>query len=253
MEDAVPSAAPPITPQILAMLEAMLGDDPLPAELIARMADPETVANRAKLTADLMAADWPNLGRYEADNAALIASGERPDIVFMGDSITEIWPIADPGLFPPGRVGRGISGQTTPQMLTRFHADVIALKPRAVHLMGGVNDIAGNTGPTTPDRYKGHILAMTDLAAAHGLRVIIGSLTPAAAFQWNPAAKVGAYVYDLNAWLKALAAERGFAFADYHTPLADSAGALPAQYGKDGVHPNRRGYAVMRKVLEPLL
>jgi len=224
LREILPAEAPH-SPEVMAMVMAMLGDEPIAPALLAKARDPALIEARAKAEAELLAADWSNLGRYQGANAQAIASGARPDLVFMGDSITELWPAADPAFFPPNRLGRGIAGQTSPQMLLRFWPDVIALRPRAVHILAGTNDIAGNTGPTTPYRYQCNIRAMVDLAQAHDIRVLLGSVPPAA----------------------------GFAFIDYHTPLADGAGAMRPAFTHDGVHPNRRGYAVMRGVLEPHL
>ena len=133
-----------------------------------------------------MREDWPWLGRYAAENAALRASGARTGIVFMGDSITEGWRDKRPGFFVNGRVCRGIGGQTTPQMVLRMMADVVALKPRAVHIMAGTNDIAGNTGPMTPAQSQDNLAAMAMLAKAHGIRVLIASIPPADGFPWRP-------------------------------------------------------------------
>lgn len=192
--------------------------------------------------------DWAWLCRYRKANAALDPA-HPPRAVFMGDSITEGWIVADPQFFAQGFVDRGISGQTTPQMLVRFWADVIALKPRVVHIMGGTNDIAGNTGPTTPEAYQNNIRAMVALAKAHGIAVVLGSIPPSAHFGWSPA-QPGQWISKLNAWLKDFAKAEGLVYADYHTALAGPNGELPAAVGPDGVHPNAAGYAVMRPVAE---
>ena len=247
------AAIPPLLAEFLA---ALLGDDPIEPELLARVRDPAVTAARARAEAEQRERDWPNLGRYEAANAAARAAAEtgpRPGLVFMGDSISEIWPLADPAFFPAGRIGRGIAGQTTPQMLLRFQSDVLALRPRAVHLLGGTNDIAGNTGPTTPERCQRNMLAMIQLAQARGVQVVVGLLPPAAAMPWKPERRPAPWVAELNARLRALAAEKGCDVIDYHTPLDDGHGALRADCSHDGVHPNRRGYALMRQALEPLL
>jgi lysophospholipase L1-like esterase len=253
MQREVPTTEAPHSPLVIELVQAMLGDGPVDPALLAKVTEPERAQARAEAEAQLRAEDWPNLGRYQASNAALVESGVRPDVVFMGDSISEIWPEGDPEFFAKGRVCRGISGQTSPQILLRFYADVIALKPKAVHLLCGSNDIAGNTGPTTPYRYQCNVLAMTECAAAHGIRVLLGSITPAAFFSWRPEASPASWVAELNVWLRNLAGERGFTFVDYHPPLDDGTGAMRREFTHDGVHPNRRGYAVMRQVLEPLL
>ena len=247
-EIAVPEATMP--PLLTEFLEALLGDSPINPDLLARLRDPAVANARAQAEAEQRERDWPNLGRYQAANAK---TASAPDLVFMGDSISEIWPIADPAFFTSGRVGRGIAGQTSPQMLLRFQTDVLALRPRAVHLLGGSNDIAGNTGPTTPYRHQCHMLSMIQLAQSQGVRVLLGLLPPAAVMSWKPGLQPAPWVAELNTRLRALAAERGCDVIDYHTPLDDGTGALRADCSNDGVHPNRRGYALMRQALEPLL
>jgi lysophospholipase L1-like esterase len=189
--------------------------------------------------------DWANLGRYRGANAALRGAPQR--LVFLGDSITEMWADADPALFAPGIVNRGIGGQTSPQMLLRFMADVVRLQPRAVHLMAGTNDIAGNTGPITIADYQNNILAMIALARTHGLRVIIASIPPMRTVPWrseveNPAARV----IELNRWLSTLAGEQRLIYADYHAVLAAPDGGLHAAFTSDGVHLTDAGYAALR-------
>jgi lysophospholipase L1-like esterase len=193
--------------------------------------------------------DWAWLCRYRADNAK-VDPANPPQVVFIGDSITENWVSLDPDLFGQTRLGRGISGQTSPQLLVRFWQDVIALKPRVVHIMVGTNDIAGNTGPTTPEAYKNAVRAMVSLAQANGIVVILGSIPPADTFGWATQHKPAPWIAGLNRWLKDYAAERGAVYADYFTPLAGPNGELRADYGPDGVHPNAAGYAVMRPVAE---
>src|ERR1700722_8431789 len=176
MQREVISEEVPPSPEVMRMVEGMLGDGPFDLSLLVGAADPTQTEARQKAAVAQREADWANLGRYEARNAEIIASGVRPEVVFMGDSITEMWPLADRDLFGPAHVGRGISGQTSPQMLVRFWADVIALNPGAVHLLCGTNDVAGNTGPTTPERYQATVSAMTALAQAGGVRVDLGAV-----------------------------------------------------------------------------
>jgi lysophospholipase L1-like esterase len=197
--------------------------------------------------------DWPGLCRYRAANDQSIAGGARPRIVFMGDSITENWTLADPQFFEQGVVNRGIGGQTTPQMLARFRADVIALKPQIVHILGGTNDVAGNTGPTRAQDFKDNIMSMAELARAHGIRVILGSVPPTAAFNWRPQLQPVPRIRELNAWLRDYAAQNGFDFIDYYAALAGPAGELKSELGNDGVHPNRVGYRIMRGLIEKKL
>jgi lysophospholipase L1-like esterase len=201
----------------------------------------------------LGASDWPGLCRYRAANESLLASGVSSRIVFIGDSITENWALADPQFFAGGIVNRGISGQTTPQMLVRFRADVIALKPQVVHIMAGTNDIAGNTGPTTSQDVKNNIVSMVELARANGIRVVLASIPPAAEFNWRPQLKPVPQIDALNSWLREYATQNRLQYIDYHTALVGSSGELRAELGNDGVHPNRDGYRIMRKIVEEKL
>ena len=196
--------------------------------------------------------DWAWLCRFRDDNAKLDPR-QPPAVVFMGDSITENWQTADPGWFAPGHLNRGLSGQTSPQMLVRFYQDVIALHPRVVHIMAGTNDIAGNTGPTSPAAYQNAVRAMVDLAKANHIAVILASIPPADRFGWLPGAAPATRIAQLNAWLKDYAKAQGVIYADYHAVLAGPGGELPAAYGPDGVHPNAAGYALMRPVAERAL
>ena len=192
----------------------------------------------------MLTRDFGQLCRYAADNRALAAQKVR--VVFMGDSITDNWIHADANLFSNGVVDRGISGQTTPQMLVRFRADVIALKPRAVHIMAGTNDIAGNTGAATLETVEGNIQTMAELARAHGIKVILASVPPAASFPWSPDKRPVPQIAALNAWLRSYAKANGFTYVDYHAALATPEGAMKPGYASDGVHPTPQGYAMMR-------
>lgn len=194
--------------------------------------------------------DWAELGRYRDANAALRPTPGQPRIVFMGDSITDWWVGADRGFFKPGRVGRGIGGQTTPQMVVRFRPDVIDLEPDVVHIMAGTNDIGGNTGPMTPEQTLANIQTMTELAHAHGIRVIIGSILPADRFPWKPYYETGFRIVALNAMLKAYAAQSGAVYADYWTALKGAGLGMRGELSGDGVHPTAEGYKVMAPVAE---
>ena len=192
--------------------------------------------------------DWAWMGRYKEANTALPApDAKHPRVVFLGDSITQGWFDKMPGFFVDGRIGRGIGGQTTPQMLVRFYQDVIDLHPAAVQIMAGTNDIAGNTGPMTPEETKNNIRAMADLARAHGIRVILASIPPSAGFPWRPGLEVSSKIESMNAWLKSYAAQIGGTYADYWAVLHDGH-AERASLTYDGVHPNEAGYAVMNPV-----
>jgi len=228
-----------------ALLEFVLQTEPQDVELLARISDPQARAAYAELEATRSAQDWPHLGLYRDENAEAEA-GERPKVIFIGDSITEMWRYGDPALFSNGVLGRGISGQTSPQILLRFHADVVALKPIAVHILCGANDVAGNTGPNTPQDYRNNILAMLDIAERNGIKVLLGSITPAGQFSWLPEVQPVARIAELNDWLRKIADERGALFIDYFTALAAEDRSMRADYANDGVHPNAAGYAVMQ-------
>lgn len=197
--------------------------------------------------------DFSMQGRYRADNARILAAGEKVDIVFLGDSITEGWKDKRPAFFTPGRVGRGIGGQTTPQMLVRMMPDVVDLKPRAVHIMAGTNDIAGNTGPMSQEMTRDNIRAMSAIARHHGIKVLLASIPPAANFPWRAGLDTVKPIAELNSWLKAYAAETGATYVDYHPALATAAGAMRPGFAYDGVHPTEAGYDAMATVVEPIL
>lgn len=197
--------------------------------------------------------DWGQLGRYRDDDARQIASGQKPDVVLLGDSITEGWVSKRPGVFTAQRIGRGISGQTTPQMLVRFRADVITLHPKVVQIMAGTNDIAGNTGPMTPEMTEANIASMTELAQANGIKVILAAIPPAADFPWRPGLEVTDKIGALNDWIRAYAASHHAVYADYWSVLQDGHGAMKPGLAYDGVHPTEQGYDVMLPVLDAAL
>jgi lysophospholipase L1-like esterase len=175
------------------------------------------------------------------------------DIVFLGDSITEGWRDQRPGFFTPGRIGRGIGGQTTAQMVLRMMPDVVALKPRAVHIMAGTNDVAGNTGPMTPQMTQDNFRAMAAIARHHKINVILASIPPAASFPWRPGLETRAPIRALNAWLREFARHERFTYIDYHAALATSEEGMRPGLASDGVHPTDAGYDVMASVAEPVL
>ncbi|HEX3866501.1 MAG TPA: SGNH/GDSL hydrolase family protein [Gemmatimonadaceae bacterium] len=191
--------------------------------------------------------DWAQLGKFRQANAELAppVPGENR-VVFMGNSITEAWaPLFDSLFHGKPYVGRGISGQTTPQMLVRFRQDVIALKPRVVVILGGTNDIAGNTGPSTLEMIENNLASMTELAKASGIRVVLASVLPASEYPWRRGLDPGPKIVALNAWLKQYAATAGAVYLDLHTPMADEHQGMKLELSKDGVHPNDAGYALM--------
>jgi lysophospholipase L1-like esterase len=212
-----------------------------------------TAAAAATPEEERLRTDWPWLGRYADDNRRLIAAGEAVGIVFMGDSITQGWREKRPAFFTPGRVGRGISGQTTPQMLLRMMADVVALRPRVMHLMAGTNDIAANTGPMTIEQSIQNLTAMCQLARANHIRVLLASIPPAGSYPWRPGLETVAPIRAINDWSRTNAASLGATYVDYTPALGDATGAMRPGYASDGVHPTEQGYAVMEKVLAPVL
>jgi lysophospholipase L1-like esterase len=194
----------------------------------------------------MLSRDFGQFCRYAADNRA--RAGEKVRAVFMGDSITDNWINADPTFFTDGLIDRGISGQTTAQMLVRFRGDVIALQPQAVHIMAGTNDIAGNTGAATMRTLQGHIKSMAELARANGIKVILASIPPAIAFPWSPAMRPAPQITAFNAWLADYARRNGFTYVDYHAALATADGAMKPGLSTDGVHPTPAGYAIMHPI-----
>lgn len=199
-------------------------------------------------------ADWPQLARYRADNATLPApTAGKPRVVFYGDSITDAWGRNHNGsVFFPGKdyVNRGISGQTTAQMLVRFRQDVIDLKPTAVVILAGTNDIAGNTGESTPAMIEDNLRSMTELAKANGIKVVLASVLPASDYPWRPGREPAPKIRALNAWLQQYASRVGATYLDYYSAMDDGQGGLPKRLSADGVHPNAAGYAIMAPLAE---
>ena len=197
-------------------------------------------------------ADWPNLARYRAANTELGAPkpGERR-VVFYGNSITDSWARYFPAHFP-GKpyVGRGISGQTSPQLLVRFRQDVIELKPAAVVILAGTNDIAGNTGPSTQAMIEANFASLVELAKANGIRVVLASVLPAFDYSWRPGVEPAPKIVALNEWLKQYSAAHDVVYPDYWSALADERQGLRADLSSDGVHPNERGYLLMAPLAE---
>ena len=197
--------------------------------------------------------DWPNLARYRDANANSQPPGPGENrVVFMGDSITDGWGKGKAPFFP-GKpyINRGISGQTTPQMLVRFRPDVINLKPKLVVTLAGTNDIAGNTGPETLQNIEDNLSSMSELARANGIRVVIASVMPVCDYlkpqtQRRPPQQIVA----LNEWIKAYTAKNGFGYLDYYSAMVDSSGMLKQELTYDCLHPNDAGYAVMQPLAE---
>ena len=198
--------------------------------------------------------DWANLGRYREANRNV-----KPVVVFMGDSITDLWQQERFGGFFPGKTyaDRGISAQTTPQMLLRFRADVINLKPRAVVILAGTNDIAGNTGPLTNEEIQDNLASMSELAKAAGVRVVLASITPVSAYHMaNPSIvpqttrRPVARIKAINDWMKSYAAANKHVYLDYYSAMIDNTGMLKTEYSEDDLHPNAAGYKVMAPLAE---
>jgi acyl-CoA thioesterase I len=196
--------------------------------------------------------DFAQLCRYEKENS-MLAPHQEKRVVLIGDSITDFWKTDDPNFFSVDNVCRGISGQTTSQMLLRFRADVLNLRPRVVHILAGTNDIAGNTGATTPERIQGNIKSMVELARAHHIKVMLGSLLPAKAYPWSPQVRPEEAIRAMNVWLKTYAEKTDSIYVDYYSAMNDGAGGLRKDLSPDGVHPNPAGYAIMRPIFDSAL
>ena len=196
--------------------------------------------------------DWPNLAKYRDSNAVLAAPkpGENR-VVFMGNSITEGWKKYWDQEFP-GKpyINRGISGQTTPQMLVRFRQDVIALRPKAVVILAGTNDIAGNTGPSTLEMIEDNLAGMADIARSNGVRVVLCSVLPVYDYPWRPGLQPAPKIVALNAWMKHYADSTGSVYVDYHSAMRDDRQGMRPELASDGVHPNEFGYKIMAPLVE---
>lgn len=222
-------------------------------ELPAIKARFEASANRLK--------DWAQLSRYRDANTQLAApekSARR--VVFLGDSITDGWSRPAYGGFFPGKpyVNRGISGQTTPQMLVRFRPDVIALKPKVVVILAGTNDLAGNTGPTTVPAIEDNFASIAELANGHGINVVLASVLPVSDYghtnKGEPIIQTTrrppAQILELNNWIKQYTAKNGHTYLDYFPAMVDENGMLKKELSEDGLHPNAQGYAIMAPLAE---
>ena len=225
------ATAPPAPPSQTAATAA-----PAPADAAKQIA-----AMQVKLN------DWPQLERYRAANAALPApaAGEKR-VVFYGDSITDAW-ARKPEEFFPGKpyVGRGISGQTTPQMLVRFQQDVVHLKPAVVVVLAGTNDIAGNTGPSTPEMIEDNFMSMLAIARANNIRFVVSSILPADHYSWKPGVQPAEQIRAMNMRLKAMCEREHLVYLDYYSEMTNAKGGLDPDLAADGVHPTAKGYAMM--------
>jgi len=213
--------------------------------VLAIVASPAAAQQQHQPAEQRLHSDWASMTRYQPENAVLSRESTQSRVVFLGDSITQMWRDATPGFFTNGRIDRGIGGQTTPQMLVRFRQDVIDLRPDVVQIMAGTNDIASNTGPMTDEQTEANLQTMVELAHAHGIRVILASIPPASHFAWRPGLKVTHRIARINAWIKAYAARAGAVYADYWSALNDGQGGFRPAWTIDGVHPNPAGFAAM--------
>jgi len=194
--------------------------------------------------------DFGDLAHFKDADAALApAAADEDRVVFMGDSITAGWKLAESF---PGKpyVNRGISGETSPQMLVRFRQDVIDLHPKVVVILAGTNDIAGNTGPMTPEQSEDNLASMADLATANGIRVVLCSVLPSFDFPWSPGQQPAPKIAALNDWIKAYATQKRYPYVDYYAAMKDDRGGLPATLSRDGVHPLPAGYTIMTPLAE---
>jgi lysophospholipase L1-like esterase len=198
---------------------------------------------------DVMKNDWANLKKYDSENKELSTTPTSKRIVFIGDSITEFWKVNDSSFFDKSKINRGISGQTTPQMLLRFPQDVISLKPEVVIILAGINDIAENTGPISNEGILENINAMSELAKANNIKVLLCSILPANRFNWNPKIAPANRVIELNKMIQSYADKNKILYIDYYSKMVDDENGLQKRYGEDGVHPNKEGYEVMKSIV----
>jgi lysophospholipase L1-like esterase len=213
-----------------------------------------SAAVRTAVANDIRLRDWAQLNRYREANRTVT----KADAVFMGDSITDFWPQPRFGEFFPGKnyVGRGISAQTTPQMLIRMRPDVIALKPKAVVILAGTNDIAGNTGPMTDEEIEGNLASMAEVAMANNVKVIFTSVLPVSNYHVTPngvpqtTQRPLARIQAINNWMKKYAAEHKQFYVDYYSAMIDAQGMLRTELSNDDLHPNKAGYDIMAAIVE---
>lgn len=219
------------------------------APVAAQTISPQTCNCLSKRDQGILT-DFADLARFhDADEALGPPAAGDDRVVFMGDSITQGWHL---DVSFPGKpyINRGISGQTSPQMLVRFRQDVIDLKPKVVIILAGTNDIAENTGPMTQQASQNNIISMVQLATANGIQVVLCSVLPSTDFWWHRGLHPAPKIVALNKWIKAYAAEKGYPYVNYYSAMADAEGGLPKTLSNDGVHPSPAGYAVMAPLAE---
>lgn len=196
--------------------------------------------------------DWANLNRYKEENLKIgLPADNENRVVFIGNSITQGWIEVNPNFFiGKSYINRGISGQTTPQMLVRFRSDVVNLKPKVVVILAGTNDIAGNTGPSTLEMIEDNIASMVEIANANNIKVVLCSILPAYDYPWKTGLEPAQKIVDLNKWIKEYAVKNKIIYVDYFAPIADQRNGMKKAYSEDGVHPNLAGYKVMEPIVE---
>lgn len=196
--------------------------------------------------------DWANLNRYKEENLKIgLPADNENRVVFIGNSITQGWIEVNPNFFAgKSYINRGISGQTTPQMLVRFRSDVVNLKPKVVVILAGTNDIAGNTGPSTLEMIEDNIASMVEIANANNIKAVLCSILPAYDYPWKPGLEPAQKIVDLNKWIKEYAVKNKIIYVDYFAPMADQRNGLKKEYSEDGVHPNLAGYNIMEPIVE---
>ena len=193
-----------------------------------------------------MEQDWAALNKYREQNLKIIQSSKWPEVVFMGNSITEAWANLHPDFFDSNNyLGRGIGGQTTPQMLIRFTVDVLDLNPKVVVILAGTNDIAENTGSSSIKMITDNIKAMAYLAEKENIKVILSSVLPVYDYPWRPGLKPVSKIEELNAWFQNFTQENGYVYLNYYDSLRDENKGLPKRFSEDGVHPNSIAYRIM--------
>lgn len=196
--------------------------------------------------------DWANLNRYKEENLKIgLPADNENRVVFIGNSITQGWIEVNPNFFVgKSYINRGISGQTTPQMLVRFRSDVVNLKPKVVVILAGTNDIAGNTGPSTLEMIEDNIASMVEISNANNIKAVLCSVLPAYDYPWKPGLEPAQKIVDLNKWIKEYAVKNKIIYVDYFAPMADQRNGLKKEYSEDGVHPNLAGYNIMELIVE---
>ncbi|MGI9069077.1 MAG: SGNH/GDSL hydrolase family protein [Pyrinomonadaceae bacterium] len=251
-----------ITPAAVNSAAQTSAPSPSPTPLVAASDSPECAQATANVTRlETRLRDWPALARYREDNSKTAAPDKKEQrVVFLGDSITDSWDNPSNGGFFPGKpyINRGISGQTTPQMLIRFRPDVVALRPEVVVILAGTNDIAGNTGPMTLESIEDNLASIAELARAHGIRLVLSSVLPVSDYEKTAdgqprnqtTRRPPEQIKALNEWMKKYAAENKLTYLDYYSAMIDDKGFLRDELSNDGLHPNLEGYLVMNPLVE---